>query len=431
MYSAVILVDDPAPPTVEPLTGALLTPGWHSENGSLSVGASDASGVKRLSLFAGSTTLYDQAQSCDYARMQPCPASKREAVAIDTSKLPDGTHQLSAVATDAAEQAGTATAVLRIDRHAPATPIALAVERNPDGTLALVWTNPDQGTAAPIVGARYDVCDAAGQNCVAAALVRRSGHRARSLRGDRPRESIVVRLWLQDEAGNVDPATAATLAVDPSTVSARRAVDTNPPVLLPDGPAPSAKLRITKARRTGSTLTLSGTIARGATATIRADVARTKTGKTVATAKTKPKKGKWSLRVKLTPALRKAGAMYLSVNYAGQKAFRKTTLHRRLAKKPPTQREHRDGVQRGAALSATPLSSSAGTGRPKRKPWPRRQPSARSASACSGSSMPSGISTSPSDSPMATIAFSRALSSQASRVKERSIFRTSIGKRRR
>ncbi len=78
IYSSVALVDDPTPPTVEPLAGALLTPGWHSENGNLSVGASDASGIKRLSLTAGSTTLYDQAQSCDYSRMQPCPASKRE-----------------------------------------------------------------------------------------------------------------------------------------------------------------------------------------------------------------------------------------------------------------------------------------------------------------------------------------------------------------
>ena len=82
-------------------------------------------------------------------------------------------------------------------------------------------------------------------------------------------------------------------------------------------------------------MTLSGTIARGATATIQADVARTKTGKTIAKAKTKPRKGKWSLKVRLTPALRNATAMYLNVKYAGQTAFRKTTLHRRLSKKTP------------------------------------------------------------------------------------------------
>ena len=184
----------------------------------------------------------------------------------------------------------TATATLRIDRHAPATPIALAVSatrtrrwrwcgrilirgrRRRSWVRATTSVTPPGRTASPraFVPGR----DIARVPSVAI-----------------PAGEHVVRVWLQDEAGNVDPATAATLAVDPSTVSARRAVDTNPPVLLPDGPAPSAKLRITKARRTGSTLTLSGTIARGATATIQAAVARTKTGKAVATAKTKPRRG--------------------------------------------------------------------------------------------------------------------------------------------
>ena len=40
----------------------------------------------------------------------------------------------------------------------------------------------------------------------------------------------LVRVWLEDEAGNADRANAATLAVDPSTISARRAVEHNPPV---------------------------------------------------------------------------------------------------------------------------------------------------------------------------------------------------------
>ena len=131
------------------------------------IAASDVSGIKRLRLLAGETTLYDRLQGCDMSRMQPCPASKRETVTVDTSGLPDGTHELKAVATDAADQPGIATAVLKIDRHAPEKPTDLAVDRNPDGTLALMWTNPDQGTAAPIVGARYEVCDAAGGNCVA------------------------------------------------------------------------------------------------------------------------------------------------------------------------------------------------------------------------------------------------------------------------
>jgi hypothetical protein len=334
VYSAIVSVEDPAPPAIEPLSGALIAPGWHEGTERIDLAASDASGIKRLSLTAGDTTLYDQPQSCDFSRMQPCPASKRETLNVDTSRLPDGTHQLKAVATDAADQPAIATAVLKVDRHAPEKPTGLAVERNPDGTLALVWTNPDQGTAAPITGARYEVCDAAGSNCVAGELMGgRDIARVGSLAI--PAGEHLVRVWLQDEAGHADPASAASLAVDPATISARRVVDTGPPVLLPDGPAPSSRLRITKARRTGTTLTLSGTIARAATATITAGVARTKTGKPVRQARTKARRGKWTLRIKLTPALRKTGTMYLSVRFAGQQSFRKTTLLRRLSKKPP------------------------------------------------------------------------------------------------
>ena len=334
IYSSVALVDDPAVPVVEPLAGALLGPGWHNEAGRVAMAASDVSGIKRLRLLAGDTVLYDQMQSCDFSRMQPCPTSKRESVTLETSALSDGTHELKAVATDAADQPATATAVLRIDRHAPEPPTGLIVERNPDGTFALTWTNPDQGTAAPITGARYEVCDSAGSNCVAGGLVTgRAITRIGSVA--LPAGENVVKVWLQDEAGNVDPATAAVLAVDPASISARRVVDTNPPVLLPDGPAPSPRLRVTRARRTGATLTVSGTVTRGATATIAAEVARTKTGKAVVKARTKPRRGKWSLRIRLTPALRKTSAMYLSVTYAGQQSFRKTTLHRRLSKKPP------------------------------------------------------------------------------------------------
>jgi hypothetical protein len=333
IYSSVALVDDPAPPVLEPLSGALVAPGWHSGVEAVSVDATDVSGIKRLSLIADETTLYDQPQTCDMSRMQPCPPSKREAVTVDTSRLPDGTHELQAVATDAADQAGTATAVLKVDQHAPDKPTGLSVERNPDGTVALAWANPDQGTAAPIVAARYEICDAAASNCVAGETVSgRDVARVQSL--VIPAGEHVVRVWLLDEAGNVDPASAAVISVDPSTISARRAVDMNPPVLLPDGPAPSARLRITRARRTGSTLTLSGTVARAATATITAEASRAKTSKPAAKARTKPRRGKWSVRVKLTPALRTASSMYLSVTYAGQQSFRKTTLHRRLSKKP-------------------------------------------------------------------------------------------------
>jgi hypothetical protein len=250
-------------------------------------------------------------------------------VTPDTSALADGTYEVKAVATDAADQPSVATAVLRVDRHAPEKPLELAVERNPDATLAFVWRNPDQGVAAPINAARYAICDAAGANCVAGDPV--SGENIARLPSVAvPAGEHVVRVWLQDAAGHADPATAATLVVDPTTISARRAVGTNPPALRPDD-APSPGLRVTRVRRSGSTLTLTGTIARAATATISAKVSRQRGSKSLASGKAKPKAGKWTLKVRLTSTLRRAGAVYVTVTYAGQQRYRKATLQRRVS----------------------------------------------------------------------------------------------------
>ena len=323
---------DPAPPAVAPLTGTLVAPGWHSGVEPVNLSATDASGVKSLSLVAGDTRLLDSQQTCDYSRMQPCPASLQQTVSVDTAKLTDGTYELKETATDAADQPGTQTATLKVDRHAPEKPTDLAVERNPDGTLAFAWTNPDQGTAAPISGARYEVCDALGVGCVAGGLIA-GPNIARLGAVSIPAGEHVVRVWLQDEAGNADSAGAATITVDPSTITARRTVETNPPV-LESGPAPSASLRITKARQNGSTLTLTGTIAKKATATLTARVSKGRTTKTLATAKTKPKAGKWTLKVKLTSTLRRSNTMYVRVAFAGQSSYAKATALRKLSKRP-------------------------------------------------------------------------------------------------
>ena len=191
-----------------------------------------------------------------------------------------------------------------------------------------------QGTAAPIVGARVQVCAAGGCD-EPRVLSARDISRLESIA--LPAGEQTIKVWLEDEAGHVDSGNAAALTVDPTTLQGSGPVEVLPPVLLPNGPAPASGLRVTRARRSGAILTLSGTIARTATATITTDVSRKKGSASLARAKAKPKKGKWSMRVRLTPGLRHASTLYIAVSYAGQQAFRKTTLHRRLAKKKPRQ----------------------------------------------------------------------------------------------
>src|SRR6478609_8227743 len=66
-------------------------------------------------------------------------------------------------------------------------------------------------------------------------------------------------------------------------------------------------------------------------------------------------------------------------------------------------RSESGGVQTGPFRTRR-SASSAGIGRPKRYPWPRRQPSCRSRSACAGCSIPSPTVARPSESPSRRIA---------------------------
>jgi hypothetical protein len=267
-------------------------PGWHNGVIALDLAATDASGVKSMRVSAGPITFFERSQVCDYTRMQPCPASLRASIAVDTSTLADGTYALTAVATDAADQAGTATTELKVDRHAPEAPRDLAVERVADGTMAFTWTNPDQGTAAPPAAAHYEVCDALGGACTASVVAGQDIARLGSVAV--PGGRHLIRVWLQDEAGNADRANAASLIVDPSSVAMPRAITLNPPVLET---AAAPGFRVTSARRSGSTLVLSGTIAKAATARITAKVSH---GTASSAARTRPKRGRWSIKVKLT-----------------------------------------------------------------------------------------------------------------------------------
>jgi hypothetical protein len=333
VYGATVTVEDPAPPTVSGLSGTITAPGWHTGTDTASFSAADASGVKQLRLLAGATELARQDQACDYGRMQPCPAQANASVSVGMSRVPDGTHELRAVAVDAAGQEGAAVGTLRVDRTAPAAPEDVVVERAEDGTYTLRWTNPPQGTAAPVVAAHFALCDPLGVTCEAAGEARGAGvERAAGVTLPGPEGARTLRVWLEDEAGNVDPAGAAVLSVDTSARALARVIDTRPPALLPSGPDPSPRLRITRTRRSGATLTVSGTVVRAARARIEARVSRRKSGKPVLVkARVKPRRGHWTARVKLPRALRGSRALYLTVAYAGRDGYRATTVRRRVA----------------------------------------------------------------------------------------------------
>ncbi|MDA0181314.1 hypothetical protein OJ997_13490 [Solirubrobacter phytolaccae] len=332
VYGGTARVEDPALPVIGAFSGTFGDAGWHKGSDTVGVSATDASGVKQLRIVVRGIELGRKDGACDYTRMQPCPSALDGTFSFDTSRVVDGTHELQAIAADASDQTAVVTGTLRVDRNAPLAPKDLSVTAADDGSYDVKWVNPDQGTASPIVAARYAICDPApGLTCQPAQRV--AGPGIAKLSGVTVTGKGTFRLWLEDEAGNVDPGNSSVAPVDPGLRTNPRVLDTNPPILLPSGPTPASKLKIGKARRSGSTLTLSGTIARGASARISAQLARSKSGKAIASGRTSPRTGKWTIKVKLSSTLRRAGAIYLTLTFAGQDNFRKTTIKRKLSRR--------------------------------------------------------------------------------------------------
>jgi len=281
-------IEDPAAPVMSaPSTAA----GWQ-RSADVPLAAEDASGIAALTLRVGAQTLAARPQSCDYRHLQPCPGSVTLTVPAD---LPDGTHTLTAVATDAAGQSTTsAPATLRLDRHAPASPQDVAVRATGTGTYLYTWRNPAQGDAAPIAAAHLSD----------GTVVRAAG--VQQLEG--PTADGIV--YLEDEAGNADPATAVGVGTG-ATVGVQR------PILQTTA---SPKIKFTSARRNGTRLIVRGTVSNATTAKVTATVSR---GRRSVRKSATLKRGRFTISVPLSATLRRKGTVTLTVRHGAAKASKR------------------------------------------------------------------------------------------------------------
>lgn len=145
-------------------------------------------------------------------RMQPCPTSASAGAAIDTTRFSDGGHSLRHCVTDFAGNVGcTGEVTVGIDNNPPAHPRSLALAggeswRRVDN-FDFSWGNPDQGPASPIGGAYWRITGPSGYDT---GVQFAAGHDLTTL-ADRtlPRSGIyALQMWLRDEAGNANSASA-------------------------------------------------------------------------------------------------------------------------------------------------------------------------------------------------------------------------------
>jgi hypothetical protein len=150
-------------------------------------------------------------------RMQPCPTNVSGGTSVDTARFSDGLHRLDHCATDfAGNVACIAPLTVLIDNSPPAHPRNLALaggdawRRIDDFDFS--WANPDQGPASPIGGAYWQIT---GQNGYDTGVKFAAGRDLTTI-PDRilPKSGIFTfHVWLRDEAGNSNPASAVELAM--------------------------------------------------------------------------------------------------------------------------------------------------------------------------------------------------------------------------
>lgn len=166
-----ITVNDPAEPSAS-IKGDFAGDGWLRGLQKVEFSGSDrGSGVWLSELLLDGAITDTTRQPCAVERiagqwrgtkMQPCRTEADGSHTIDTSKISDGSHALSGCATDfAGNRACTAVAELRTDNNPPAAPRLLEViggdAWRSGNSFALGWSNPEQGMAAPLAGARYRI----------------------------------------------------------------------------------------------------------------------------------------------------------------------------------------------------------------------------------------------------------------------------------
>jgi hypothetical protein len=208
MYAAEVTIEDDASPTLEPPTGPLWeNAGYHKGTENLTLAARDASGgVQNLTMSLDRQPVENYTAPCNYTYPRPCPLQAKPTLTLDTTKFPDGIHNLTLVATDAAgNQSTPTTRQITIANNPPLPPVNLTATPTYTGspTFDVTWTNPADPT--PISEATYQLCSASGP-CATPTAAPPNGPATVTAPGP---GTWTITVWLHDAAGNSNPADSA------------------------------------------------------------------------------------------------------------------------------------------------------------------------------------------------------------------------------
>ena len=214
LYGASVTLNETTDPSLLGVSGELWGPGpadgFHHGVESVTFAAADPSGISQATLLVDGRSAATQVGVCDYTYTIPCQGLAGT-LSLDTAQLTDGPHTLTLAVYDAAQNEIQLTHQITVDNGAPGAPSALSATRALDGSDTATWSNPPH--VAPITQVDYQLCPRAGGACrpplSAPNLERLSAIHP-------PPGRWQVKVWLTDQIGNVNVASAASAALPAS-----------------------------------------------------------------------------------------------------------------------------------------------------------------------------------------------------------------------
>jgi len=215
--NVVVRVQDYTPPAVAPGDGALWRGGWHHGAEQAWQTLRDNVGIMIQRLYVDGALVdaqdfrdpgWPSHVRCDFTRRRPCNDIAPGGLSLDTRTLSDGRHAIRVEAIDAAGNAASVERRIGVDNTAPAHVDAHVV--GGDGWRRVndfeVGWQPQAGAGAPIARVHYAICRGHDPG----RCERASGPGSGKLSGVRvPTEGEhLVRVWLEDAAGNASEADA-------------------------------------------------------------------------------------------------------------------------------------------------------------------------------------------------------------------------------
>jgi hypothetical protein len=218
MKNVTVTINDPTPPSVAITGGTVTEPGWKNSDQTVGVGATDSTGVRKVSVVVDGKEVRREIGNCDIAKARPC-GDISQTLAIPIAAFPqEGRNTVIVGALDGGNNWTETRHDVLIDIAPPGQPLDARLEGGdqwrPRNSFSVTWRNPAQ-SASPIGAARFMLCPAANlsgdsRDCAAGSVPQRNIGALNDLHVPKPGEWRLS-LWLEDEAGNTDRERAVTV----------------------------------------------------------------------------------------------------------------------------------------------------------------------------------------------------------------------------